>query len=159
MQVSGEDVQIRIPFPEALEVFIQCRLGLFSDLCSRSRIIPVADLDDQLMEGFFLLAGTDLFIVVFDPSVSACLLFVVPFQGFIEELVIDLLDRFVTVFYIEVGALRVHVCRLEFPAVVIDGAFPDLSADRSYHFKSHPFLALRKQRPLLLSAKVTQKHF
>jgi hypothetical protein len=111
------------------------------------------------MEGLFLFAGTDLLIVIFDSSVRACLLFVVPFQGFIEQFVIDLLDRLITVFYIEVGALRVHVCRLEFPAVVIDGAFPDLSADRSFHFKSHPFLALRKQRPLLLSAKVTQKHF
>ena len=111
------------------------------------------------MEGLFLLAGTDLFIVIIDPSVRACLLGVVSFQGFIEEFVVNLLDWFVTVFYIEVGALRVHVCRLEFSTVVIDGAFPDLSADRSFHFKSHPFLTLRQQRPLLLSAKVTQKHF
>ena len=111
------------------------------------------------MEGLFLLAGTDLFIVILDLSVRACLLGVIPFQGFIEQFVIDLLDWLITVFYIEVGALWVHVCRLEFSAVVIDRAFPDLGADRSFHFKSHPFLALRQQRPLLLSAKVTQKHF
>ena len=35
----------------------------------------------------------------------------------------DLFDRFTTVVDIEAGALRVHDCRLEFSAVVIDGAF------------------------------------
>ena len=111
------------------------------------------------MEGLFLLAGTDLFIVIIDPSVRACLLGIVPFQGFIEELVIDLFDRFIAVIDIEIGAFAVYVLSLEFPAVVVDGAFPDHGADRSFHFKSHPFLALRQQRPLLLSAKVTQMHF
>ena len=48
------------------------------------------------MEGLFLLAGTDLFIVIIDPSVRACLLGVVSFQGFIEEFVVNLLDWFVT---------------------------------------------------------------
>ena len=33
-------------FDEALEIFIQRRLGLFSDLRSRSRIVSVADLND-----------------------------------------------------------------------------------------------------------------
>lgn len=124
MKVGGEDIQIGVPLPEALEVFIQGNLGLFADLRFGSRIIPVADLNDQLMKRLLLFAGADLFIVILDPSVRACLLGVVPFQGFIEQFVIDLLDRLVTVFYIEVGAVRVHICCLEFSAVVIDGAFP-----------------------------------
>lgn len=32
VQVSGEDVKVEVPFPEALEVFIQRCLGLFSNL-------------------------------------------------------------------------------------------------------------------------------
>ena len=66
------------------------------------------------MKGLLLFAGADLFIVIIDPPVRACLLGIVSFQGFIEELVIDLLDRFVTVFYIEVGALRSTFAALNF---------------------------------------------
>ena len=117
VQVSGENVQVGVSFPEALVVFVQRRLCLFPDLRARSCIIPIADLNDQLVEGLFLFAGSDFFIVILDPSVRACLFGVVTLQGFIEQLVIDLLDWFVAVFYIEVGTLRVHVCRLEFPAV------------------------------------------
>lgn len=152
--MSGEDIQIRVSFPESPVVFIQSLFCLFSDLRSGSRIIPVADLYYKLMKGLLLLAGSYLLVVIINTPVGTCLLGVIPFQSFIKQLVIDLLDWLVTVFYIEVGTLRVNIRCLEFAAVMVYGAFPDLCADCSFRIKSHPFLSLRQQRPLLLSAKV-----
>ena len=102
MQVSGEDVQVWIALPEALVVFIQRCLGLFPDLGFRTGVVLVSNLQDQLMKGLLLLSGSDLFIIIIDPPVRPCLLGVIPFQGFIEEFVVDLFDRFITVIDIEV---------------------------------------------------------
>ena len=78
VQVGGEYIQVGVPCLEAPEVFVQHGLGLQTDLCFRAGILPVADLQDQLMEGLLLLAGTDLFIVIVDPPIGAGLPVVVP---------------------------------------------------------------------------------
>jgi hypothetical protein len=72
---------------------------------------------------------------------------------------VHILDWLIAVIYIKLRPLTVHIFGPEFAAVVVGRAFPDHSTDRSFQFKSRPFHSLRQQRPLLLSAKVTQKHF
>ena len=98
------------------------------------------------MKRLLLLAGTDLFIIVPDLSVGSCLPGIVPFQGFIKQFMVDLFNWFITVIDIEVGACRIHIGRFELPAVMVDGAFPNLCTDRSFHILSHPIHPLRKQR-------------
>ena len=136
MQVGGEYIQVGVPCLEAPEVFVQHGLGLRTGLCFRAGILPVADLQDQLMEGLLLLAGTDLIIVIVDPPIGAGLPGIVPFQGFIEQFVIDLPDRFVAIIHVEVGTIPIHILRLELAAVVVDGALAHHGADGSFHFKS-----------------------
>ena len=85
VKMRSKHMQVWIPLLKALEILIQGKLGLLSDLRSRARIILVSDLDHQLMKGLLLLAGTDLFIVVLDLSIGAGLFCIVPFQGFIEQ--------------------------------------------------------------------------
>ena len=96
VKVCGKHMQIWVAFLKALKILIQGNLGLLSDLRSRARIIFVSDLDHQLMKGLLLFAGTDLFILVFDLPVCACLFGIVPFQSFIEQLMIYLFDRLIT---------------------------------------------------------------
>ena len=86
------------------------------------------------MEGFLLFAGTDFFIVIINPSVCARLPSIVSRSGAIEQFVIDLLDRLVTIIHVEVGTLPVYVFSLELATVVVDRSFPDPGADRSFHF-------------------------
>ena len=95
MKVRGKYMQVWVAFLKALEILIQGKLGLLSDLRSRACVIFISDLDYQLMKGLLLFAGTDLFIIVFDLPVGSCLPGVIPFQGFIEQLMIYLFDRFI----------------------------------------------------------------
>jgi hypothetical protein len=111
------------------------------------------------MEGLLLLAGANLFVVVINAAVCPGLLGVISFQGIVEQFVIDLLDVGVTIIYIELRPGAIHIFGPEFAAVVVGGTLAHHSTDRSFQFKSRPFHSLRQQRPLLLSAKVTQKHF
>ena len=56
------------------------------------------------MEGFLLIAGANLLVVVRNTPVTSGLLFVVPFQSIIEKLVVYGLDALVAVVNIPVGA-------------------------------------------------------
>ena len=91
------------------------------------------------MEGLLLIARANLLVVVRNTPVTSGLLFVVPFQSIIEKLVVYGLDALVAVVNIPVGAASVYIFCFELAAVVIDRAFADLSADRSFHKISLPF--------------------
>ena len=78
VEMGGEDVQIGIAFLKAPEVFVQHGLGLQTDLRFRAGILPVADLQDQFVEGLLLLAGPNLVIVIVDPPIGTGLPVVVP---------------------------------------------------------------------------------
>ena len=85
------------------------------------------------MKGFLLFPGADLLIVVFDAPIRSGLTRIVFFLRSVKQLVVYIPDVFVAVFYIQVGALGIHIGRLEFPAVVIHGPFTHHSADGSLH--------------------------
>lgn len=119
----------------------------------------LANLQNQFVERLFLLGTADFFIIVCYLSVCSCLFSVVSFECFIKQFVIDFFNTLIAIIYIEVGTVSINILRFEFTAVVIDRAFPDHCTYRSLHkFISYPFCADRR-KPLLLSAKVTQKHF
>ena len=84
------------------------------------------------MERFFLFSVDDVLVVIRDDSVAPFLLCVVPYERVIEQFVIDRLDLFVTKIRIQMRALGIGILCVEFPAVVVRGAFPDLDADRSF---------------------------
>ena len=85
VQVCGEDIQVGITILKAPVVLVQGGLGPPSDLRFRTRIVPVPDLQDQLVKRLLLTAGANLFIIVFDLPVGARLPGVVAFPGFIEQ--------------------------------------------------------------------------
>ena len=111
------------------------------------------------MERLFLLPATYLFIVIVDTSVRACLLFIEAFLCLVEEIVVDRPYIFVTKTDIEMGALRIGILCIEFPAVMIDRTFSDHCADRSFHIIITSFPYPASAVVLLLLSKVTQKHF
>ena len=91
-----------------------------SVLTFRTHIVFISYLQNDFVERFFLLRIADFIIIVFDFSVCSCLLIIVPFQCFIKQFVIDFLDIFIAIIYIEVSACRVNICRFKLAAVVID---------------------------------------
>ena len=111
------------------------------------------------MKRLFLLAGADFFIVVFYPPVGPGLFGVVPFQGLVKEFMVHRLDILLAVCYIQMGAFRVGIFSVKLPAVVVYRPMPHHGADRP--FQINPSFLFRRASggPLLLSAKVTQKHF
>ena len=84
------------------------------------------------MEGLFLLSAAYLFVVIVYPSVRSGLLCIEAFQGFIKQAVIHFPDTLVTIADIEVSTLWVGILGVEFPAVVVDGAFSNHDADGSF---------------------------
>lgn len=88
--------------------------------------------------------GTDFFIVVRNAPVGTFLPGIESFLRRSEQHLIDILDAFVAVVDIEMAARTIHILRFEFAAVMVDGAFADLGADRSLHKISLP-LSFRPQ--------------
>ena len=111
------------------------------------------------MEGFLLIAGANLLVVVRNTPVTSGLLFVVAFQSFIKKLVVHSLNALIAVVDVQVCAASVHILCPEFAAVVVDRAFAHLGADRSLHKISLPFTPPAAAGVLLLLSRVTQKHF
>ena len=91
-------------------------------------------MNDDLIKRFFLMPGTDFFIVVRNAPVGTFLPGIESFLRRSEQHLIDILDAFVAVVDIEMAARTVHILRFEFAAVMVDGAFADFNADRSFHF-------------------------
>ena len=96
------------------------------------------------MEGFLLIAGANLLVVVRNTPVTSGLLFVVAFQSFIKKLVVHSLNALIAIVDVPVGAASVYILCPKFAAVMIDRAFADLGADRTLHKISLPF-TLRPQ--------------
>ena len=111
------------------------------------------------MERLFLLAGADLLIVILYPSVGPGLFSVVPFQSLVKEFMVHRLDILLAVCYIQMGAFRVGVLSVKLPAVVVHRAMPHHGADRPFQINPSFLFRRASGEPLLLSAKVTQKHF
>ena len=120
-------------------------------------IVLIADLQNNLMECLFLLAGTNLLIIIFDFSVCSGLLGIVSCKSFVKQFVVNSFDVFLTIGDIQVRTLRVSVLCVKLSGVVIYRAASNPCTDRSFH----SFTPFRRASgvPLLLSAKVTQKHF
>ena len=136
MKVSGEHSQVGIALLEALIVFVEdCprKLGVFS---CRRHIVLVAYLEDDLVEQLFLLSGLNMLVIIGYLSVLAFLFIVVLFQSFIKHFVIHFLDWLITVIYIQMGTLAVHVLRRKRSAVVRDRAFTHHCANRSLHLST-----------------------
>ena len=83
------------------------------------------------MEQLFLLALPDFLIIAVYLSITPFLLCVIPFQGFIEKLMVYFLDTLVAKFHVLDAPLFVHVLRAKCSCVVVDRAFPHHSADCS----------------------------
>ena len=103
------------------------------------------------MEGFLLIAGANLLVVVRNTPVTSGLLFVVAFQSFIKKLVVHSLNALIAVVDVQVCAASVHILCPEFAAVVVDRSFADLGTDRSLHKISLPLFPAAAGVLLLLS--------
>lgn len=72
------------------------------------------------MEGFLLIAGANLLVVVRNTPVTSGLLFVVAFQSFIKKLVVYRLDALVAVVDVQVCAASIHIFGFEPSGIVVD---------------------------------------
>ena len=104
-------------------------------------------------------AFSDMLIVVWDLSVGAILPCVILDKSLVKKFMVHRLDILPAVCYIQVGTLWIGILGVKLPAVMIDRATPHHDADRP--FQINPSFLFRRASggPLLLSAKVTQKHF
>ena len=109
------------------------------------------------MERLFLLAGTNFLIIIFDFSVCSGLLGIVSCKSFVKQFMVNSLDIFLTIGDIQVRTFRVGVLCMKLSGVVIYRAASNPCTDRSFR-SCTPFRRVSGV-PLLLSAKVTQKHF
>ena len=122
VEERSEHPQCRVPLLEALHILVQQFLCQCAVLGQDARIIFVADLDDQLMEEFFLLTCPQVLIVVVDTAVLALLLGVVAVHCLVKQFVVHLLNRLITVHDIQTAALRVYVFSGETSPVMVEGA-------------------------------------
>ena len=129
MEMSGEHTQSRIPFLKTFHIFIQypCRDLPFGCFCSHIILIP--DLQDNLMEWFFLLSRADLFVIISNLPIFPCLLCVIPFKRSVKQFMVHLPDILIAVFHIPVAPFRIGILRMEFSAVMVDRTFPCHKAD------------------------------
>ena len=70
------------------------------------------------MEGFLLIAGANLLVVVRNTPVTSGLLFVVAFQSFIKKLVVYRLDALVAIVDVQVSTASIHILRPKFELVL-----------------------------------------
>lgn len=144
MEMCREYPEVRVSLLKSSIIFIQhssCQLRI---LAGGAHIFFVPDLQNDLVEWLFLIAGTNLLIVVWNTPVCTGLLLVVAFQSLIEKLVVYRLDAFIAIINVQVRAASVYIFSFEFATVVIDRTFTDLGTDRSLHKISLPF-TLRPQ--------------
>ena len=144
MQVRREHPKIGIALLKTLIILVQYPPSQFRILVGGTHILLVSDLQDDLVKRLFLIAGTDFLVVVRNAPVASGLFLVVSLQSFIKKLVVYRLDALVAVVDVQVRAASVHILCPKFAAVMVDGAFADLGADRSLHKISLP-LSFRPQ--------------
>ena len=159
VEVGGEHTELGVALLKAFHVLVQNRCRKLPLLAVGTHIVSIAHLQDDFMERLFLLAGADLLIVILYPSVGPGLFSVVPFQSLVKEFMVHRLDILLAVGYIQVGAFRVSVLGVEFSTVMVHRSLAHHGADCP--FQINPSFLFRRASggPLLLSAKVTQKHF
>ena len=141
MKIGTEHPQRRISPLKVLHIFIQHLYRKLSVLRFRSHVVLIPDLQDNLMEWFFLLAGTDFLIIIINPAVTSSLLLIVPGECFIKQFVIYVLNIFVAVFHVQTASFRVSILCMKFSAVMVDRAFSCHKADCS--LQSISFLPVR----------------
>ena len=84
VEIGAEHPQHRIAPLKVLHIFIQHLCGKLSVLRFRSHVVLIPDLQDNLVEWLFLLAGTDFLIIIVNPAVTSGLLLIVPGERFIK---------------------------------------------------------------------------
>ena len=122
VEESPKHPQCRVPLLEALHILVQQFLCQCAILGQDTHIIFVADLNDQLMEEFFLLACPQMLIVVVDTAVLAFLLGIVAVHCLVKQFMVYLLNRFIPVHDIQAAALRVYVFSGETSPVMVERA-------------------------------------
>ena len=136
--------EVWIALLKASIVLVQYGSCQFRILARGTHILFVSNLQDDLVEWLFLIAGANLLIVVGNTPVTSGLLFVVAFQSVIEKLVVHGLDSLIAIINVQMCAASIHILCPKFAAVVIDRAFTHFGTDRSFHKISLPF-TLRPQ--------------
>ena len=109
MQMCREYVQGVIALDKSLHILIEYPLGELAVLAYGTHIRKVSHLYDDLVEQLFLLGETYLFIIIGDTSVCSLLLGIVLFKCFVKELVIGLFQRYITIGYVQMRSVSVHV--------------------------------------------------
>ena len=122
VEECSEHPQCRVPLLEALHILVQQFLCQCAILGQDTHIIFVANLDDQLMEEFFLLACSQMLVVVGNTAVFALLLGVVATYCIIEQFVVYLLNRLIPVHDILAAAFRVYILCGKTSPVMVEGA-------------------------------------
>ena len=82
VEVGREHPKLRIALLKSKIILIQNSFRKLSVLTFSTHVFLIANLQNEFMEWFFLLAGTDFLIVIFYLSVLSRLLLVVPLEGF-----------------------------------------------------------------------------
>ena len=142
VQMSGEHTQCVVSRLEAVDIHFQTLPGEVCRFRADTGIILVSDLQHNLMEGLFLLGRTDFCVIVRYTAVTACLPCIVTLLCCVKQFMVHRSDIFLAVFHIQMAAGRVYIGGVKLTAVMIEGAFPNHSADRS--FQNFSFLVFKK---------------
>ena len=152
--MSGEHTQCAVSCLKATDIHFQTLSGKVRRFRADAGIILVSDLQHNLVKGLFLLGRTDFCVIVCYTAVTACLFFVVALLRRVKQFMVHCSDIFLAEFHVQMAAGRVYIGGVKLTAVMIEGAFPNHSADRP--FQNFSFLR-RKPAGSVTLAKSNSK--
>ena len=132
VQMSGEHTQCVVSRLEAVDIHFQTLPGEVCRFRADTGIILVPDLQHNLVKGLLLLGGTDFRVIVRYTAVTACLFCIVALLRCVKQFMVHRSDIFLTEFHVQMAAGRVYIGGVKRTAVMIEGAFPNHSADRPF---------------------------
>ena len=102
-------MKLRISFNKIVIEFVQDGLSQFAVFGCSTHIVLIADLENHFIKQFFLFAITDFFVVIFDATIFAFLLCIKLGKGFIEQIVVRLLNGCVAIFNVQMCSGLVNI--------------------------------------------------
>lgn len=129
MQMSRKHTQCVVSCLKATDIRFQTLPGKFRHFRADAGIVLVSDLQYNLMEGLFLLGRTDFCVIVRYTAVTACLPCIVMLLCCVKQFMVHRSDIFLAEFHVQMAAGRVYIGGVKLTAIMIEGAFPNHSAD------------------------------
>lgn len=129
VQMSRKHTQCVVSCLKAMDIRFQTLPGKFRHFRADAGIVLVSDLQHNLVKGLLLPRGRDFFIIICNTAVTACLPCIVTLLCCVKQFMVHRSDIFLAKFHVQMAAGRVYIGSIKLTAVMIEGAFPNHSAD------------------------------